>query len=725
MTPARSDMTFRRFGRTYHLRIESAEDLRHILDLDDAHWVAASAPIDTLHCDHVFLDLLDFDHDGRIRPFELKQAIRWAFDTLRDTAGLSTGSTNLRLEAVNPDTEDGRCILTAAEKILLRLGGDRANEITLGQVRQIKRTEEARALSEAAVVLAEATRDEQAGALIQDVISTVGGMPHPSGKTGITGVKLDEFLREARAFLEWRQRGVIDEDQGTTTVMPYGRDTPAAFAALQSMRDKLDQFFAQCEAVSLDPTFAQRFGLSPTQLDPLDLNDPAVMRNVLEQAPLATPTPQRELKLDQKINPAYAESFKKLREALLEPELGRGVTTLTRDDWTRIKRMFSAYNDWLHSKAGASVESLGSEKLQHYLDEHEANKVRSLIEQSQTTALVLDNIRLIEKLLLYQGNLIHFSNNYVSFPDLYARDRIALFDQGNLIMDGRRFNLAVHVRNRLEHAQIARTSNIHVLYVEITGPGITRYEAAVAVTSGGQGNLYVGKRGVFHDVTGHELDARIVQVIENPISLREAIVAPFKRLATAVVGRIESIAVTAEQKLDKTGGDAVTGVKGAADLPQQPRAPGGMGSMLAGGGIAVAALGSSLAFITKTLSGLTTFTILAAVGVAILAVLTPTLIMALIKLRRRDLSAILEGSGWAINSRMRLTRAQSMYFTQRPPYPAGVHRMRRRMLVTAVTILAGASGAGWAIYRYHYSPHESAIPAEEKSAQPNGAGASG
>ena len=150
-----------------------------------------------------------------------------------------------------------------------------------------------------------------------------------------------------------------------------------------------------------------------------------------------------------------------------------------------------------------------------------------------------------------------------------------------------------------------------------------------------------------------------------------------------------------------------------------------MGSMLAGGGIAVAALGSSLAFVTKTLSGLTTFTILAAVGVAILAVLTPTLIMALIKLRRRDLSAILEGSGWAINSRMRLTRAQSMYFTQRPPYPASVHRMRRRMLVTAVTILAGASGAGWAIYRYHYSPHESAIPAEEKSAQPNGAGASG
>jgi hypothetical protein len=293
-------------------------------------------------------------------------------------------------------------------------------------------------------------------------------------------------------------------------------------------------------------------------------------------------------------------------------------------------------------------------------------------------------------------------------------------------MDGRWFNLAMRVQDRLEHARIAQTSNIHVLYVEVTGPGITRYEVAVAVTSGGQGNLCVGKRGVFHDVTGRELEARIVQVIENPISLREAVVAPFKRLATAVVGKIESIATTAETKLDQAGGDAVTRLKGAGDLPQQPRAPGGMGFVLAGGGIAVAALGSSLAFITKTMAGLTALTILAGVGGAILAVMTPILIIALIKLRRRDLSAILEGSGWAINARMRLTGAQSMYFTQRPPYPEGVHRMRRRVLswIIAIAILAGASSVGWGIYRYYRTQHQSAIPAEQKTAHPTGAGTS-
>ena len=45
---------------------------------------------------------------------------------------------------------------------------------------------------------------------------------------------------------------------------------------------------------------------------------------------------------------------------------------------------------------------------------------------------------------------------------------------------------------------------------------------AVPVTSGTKGNLYLGKRGVFQDTEGNEWDALVVQVIENPISVRQA-----------------------------------------------------------------------------------------------------------------------------------------------------------------------------------------------------------
>ena len=68
-----------------------------------------------------------------------------------------------------------------------------------------------------------------------------------------------------------------------------------------------------------------------------------------------------------------------------------------------------------------------------------------------------------------------------------------------------------------------------------------------------------------------------------------------------------------------------------------------------GGGVALAALGSAFAYIAKSLSDVKSILIiLAVIAVAILAVIVPTSIVAMVKLRRRDLSAILAGSGWAI-----------------------------------------------------------------------------
>ncbi len=464
MSLALGNMTFRRFGRTYHLRIRSADDLRQVLELGEAHWVAVSAPIDTIHCDSVFLELLDADRDGRIRPHELKTAIRWTLEVLRDTDELSHASTDLRIEAINTDGEDGRCIRAAIEKMLRRLAGVQPDRITLAQVREIKRLEEVQAISGVGVVLSDAARDEEVASFIEDIIATVGGVSHPGGRTGIAQQNLDRFLSEARAFLSWRERGRMERDR-TSNVMPFAGDTAAMFAVFRSIREKVEQYFAQCEAVSLDPALAQRFGSSPGQLSEMDLNDPTIIRDVLERAPLAPPRPRPELDLDATVNPAYSESLVRLREAVLSPILGREVSLLTEDAWQRVKETFAAHEDWVGSKTGAVVEPLGEDKLRDYVDGHHAKKVGALIEKVREAAVVLEDIRLVEKLILFQANLITFANNYVSFPDLYEQGRRALFDYGDLVMDGRRFNLAVRLTDRAEHARIAKTSNIYVLYV--------------------------------------------------------------------------------------------------------------------------------------------------------------------------------------------------------------------------------------------------------------------
>ncbi len=92
----------------------------------------------------------------------------------------------------------------------------------------------------------------------------------------------------------------------------------------------------------------------------------------------------------------------------------------------------------------------------------------------------------------------------------------------------------------------------------------------------------------------------------------------------------------------------------------------GSGGLLAGGGVAIAAVGSSFAFITKTLAGLTVQTVVLALLVVAAIIAIPAGIAAYFKLSRRDLSTVLEGSGWGLNSRMQLTATQATCFTFRP-----------------------------------------------------------
>ena len=258
-------------------------------------------------------------------------------------------------------------------------------------------------------------------------------------------------------------------------------------------------------------------------------------------------------------------------------------------------------------------------------------------------------------------------------------------------MDGRVFNFAVRVEKRAEHFAVAQTSNIFIIYAEVGSQqeGAT-FEVALPVTSGGKGNLVVGKRGIFQDVDNREWNARIVQIIENPISLNEAMVAPFRKIAQVITGKIEQISSAASKKLETVTQQAVSQVKPpAGQTPSQPPPSRGIlaGGVLAGGGVALAALGSSLAYIAKVVADHGLLIIFGGIAGAVLAFLLPTLLMAFIKLRRRDLSALLEASGWAVNARMRLTQHQSKYFTQRPPYPQNAVGIPKSRLFLKILIL--------------------------------------
>ena len=127
-------MVFQRFGRSYQLRLATAEDLANVLNLDESHWVATSVPINTIRCDATFLNHLDTDKNGRIRASNLKQAIGWLLDLLKDTMGVTKRSNLLGLDAINVDHPEGQVIYETAKKMLARLGLADDTQVSLDQI---------------------------------------------------------------------------------------------------------------------------------------------------------------------------------------------------------------------------------------------------------------------------------------------------------------------------------------------------------------------------------------------------------------------------------------------------------------------------------------------------------------------------------------------------------------------------------------------------------------
>jgi len=658
---------FQRFGSSFHLTINSSEDLIKLLELDEAHWVATNAPINTINTDPVFLTLLDNDEDTRIRAAEVKEAVSWTLSVLRDHRGIDTASDILDVAAVDAENEDGQTIIETANKILSRLRSNKQSSITLTQIREIKRKEQQGGLDKAGVVLAGAADTEDEEQFIRDILKTIGGETHPGGKSGINFDGLQQFLNEATELEEWRKKADISPGK-TSDIMPLGEQTFKAYRIFRELHEKIEQFYALCDLIRLNPSAEQFVYSDDRELNALDVHDFSAIKQHVQRAAVSPPNDAAKLNFKARHNPQFSEQLDAFAKEVLKPLLGARRSTMDKDDWQKIKETFVGYGDWETACPDTKLHNLERSVIQKYLTDEELTKsLKLLIQQSHRTAFVLDNICKVEKLLLYQKYLLQFVNSFVSFPQLYDPKARALFEMGTLIMDGRHFTLCVKAIDRKQHVAYSRQSNMFVLYAEITtGTGEKLYEVAAPVTTGNRGNLQPNKWGIFQDLDGIERHARIVEIVENPISLTEAVIAPFKRLGRAITAKLEDITQKAQKTLEEDGSSALVQAKTNSGETAKGDTSAGL---LAGGGIAVAALGSSVAFITKTLASLSWLELVGSLLILLAAVIVPATLVAFLKLRSRDLSSILEGSGWGINARMRLTRKQAGTFTHFPPYP--------------------------------------------------------
>jgi hypothetical protein len=668
-----SALSFDQVGRSCQLRIRDARDLDRVLKLDRAHWVSLSAPVESFVLDQEFLAHLDIDKNGRITCDEVCAAIEWLCGALADRRGVTAQVTTLAIETIDTSTDDGAAMRRTAESILLELGAAASPRITLDQVRQVLHAREARPVSELGVVLPSAAEGPLAD-LLSEIAKATGGIPHPAGQDGVTESCFADYVAEIRTWLSWRDEGVPAADGSPTRVMPLGSNTPAAYATYLALQKKIDQYFAQCEAVAFSSDAADLLRVDADDWKQADLTDPTAIQDVMREAPLAPPMPAPTLRPGAEINPHYAPAVEALFSQVVTPILGpQGTEELTPDGWASIQAALKPHAEWLARRCGARVAQVDEQLLKQALEPAIAEALHALVMNSRETGVMLDAVRQLEKLLLYQANMLLFLNNYVSFPYLYDPSRRARFEMGTLIMDGRELSFAVRVKDVAAHAASSQESQIHMLYVAVTPGEAEPYTVAVPVTAGGRGNLAVGKRGVFVDIAGSVHDARVTKCIENPISVSEALASPFQRIGKLLTGKIEKMTSAAEKQLDTTANTTFDQLA-AKPQPESPTAAGPskgamVGGMLMGGGVALAALSSAAAYITSVFSDVGPWKVTFGLLAAVLAVVMPASMVSLFKLRKRDLSAVLEGCGWAINARMRLTFPQGRQFTRSPRLP--------------------------------------------------------
>ena len=370
-----------------------------------------------------------------------------------------------------------------------------------------------------------------------------------------------------------------------------------------------------------------------------------------EDMPLVTEEAYKELPLRDHLNPKHLEAVIAFAEKCVKPVLG-DVEKLDRLGWKKVKAAFAPYRAWVGSKP-------------------------------VTNAGVKGELEDEERVLRYKLHLLEFLENYVNMKRLYSLDDLAVFQTGTLRIDAKEMNLCFHVESEAAHSALAEKSSCCVIYLKLSRPseGATASVCAV-VTAGSVAGLYVGRNGVFYDRDGKDWEAVVTKVVESQVSLAEAFWAPWRKLG-------EGIASTAKKFL----GDKQAAAQASVAAGTQNAQAGGaaMASSVAAIGIGVGMMGAALASIMAAVSNMTWWQILVSIVAVILVVSLPSVILTWFKLRQRDLGAILNASGWAVNRPMRFSMKLARSFTKCACNPL----FWRCLLTTVVLVALAGCGLWW------------------------------
>ena len=317
--------------------------------------------------------------------------------------------------------------------------------------------------------------------------------------------------------------------------------------------------------------------------------------------------------------------------------------------------------------ADAAVPGLTEEQFAEMgkkIADYEAGKAAAQAANAAALAAAQAQYKPLEKLLLLSRDFCTLLRNFVSFQDFYAKRGKALlgrgddkdspwaiFQAGTLVIDQRACNLCLRVNDMAKHNAQAPDSGMYLIYCQCTLHATgEKMQIVAAMTVGDIRNLKVGKNALFYDRQGRDWEAEVVKIIDNPISIGQAFWSPYRKLGEWVSGLITKSAAEKEKKsfADMTAKLQTPPAAGQAAQPA-PFDVAKFAGIFAAVGLAIGSIGTFLTSLLSEVKDMHAWALLI-VPAILIVVSGPSMILAWMKLRKRNLAPLLNANGWAINA---------------------------------------------------------------------------
>ncbi len=471
---------------------------------------------------------------------------------------------------------------------------------------------------------------------------------------------------------------------------------------------KIDDYFTRAQLAAFDGDAARVAQLNGGEADFALLAGKALSAasDEVSRLPLARiGSSSATLPLTDGVNPAWAE-----RASALASSLGKsGKATLTEAEWSATKSKLAAYVAWTAEKPVTAIEVLTIERVLALAAADGRAQLTALVQQDLALADENAQLESVERFVRYHRDLWKLVHNFVNFADFYAK-KGAIFQCGTLYLDARSCALCVPVADAGKHAALAQLASTYLAYCDCTRPGPDagspqKLSIVAAFTDGDSDNLMVGRNGVFYDRKGQDWDATITKIIAQPISVREAFWAPYKKLVRLVEEQVGKRAAAAAADANKQLAATAAATAHADKTLTTPVAPVPAPKIdvgtVAALGVAIGGIGALVTGVLGVFLGLGMWMPIGLVGVMLL-ISGPSMLLAFLKLRQRNLGPILDANGWAINGRARINVPFGAALTDLPHLPKGASRslvdpyaekkspFKTYLAIVALLVVAGA-----------------------------------